>query len=123
DERLRRFNRYFSLTHLWNAGVSEDEIQTYRNAFGKLLNSLSWNTSLVTPVAVDPHRTILRIDFRQVNWNDQIWEQIEAANPYSLVFTFPDAKVSCDLTKCQMPLVRVDWFVFAASTPPLYHTV
>jgi WD40 repeat protein len=123
QERSRRFLRYFSLTHLWNAGVSEDEIQTYRNAFVKLLNSLSWNTSLVVPVAVDPHRTILRIDFRQVNWNTQIWEQIEQANPYSLTFTFPDAKACYELTECQMPLVRVDWLVFAASKPPLYHSV
>jgi len=123
DERSRRFLRYFSLTHLWNAGVSEDEIQTFRNAFVKLLNSLSWNTSLVVPQPVDPNRTILRIDFRQVNWNTQIWEQIEQANPYSITFVFPDAKACYEMTKCEMPLVRVDWFVFAASKPPLYHSV
>src|SRR5438105_3803872 len=47
NERSRRFMRYFTLAHLYNAGVSEDELQTYRNAFTKLINSLSWNTSLV----------------------------------------------------------------------------
>jgi WD40 repeat protein/mono/diheme cytochrome c family protein len=123
DQRSRKYLRYFSLTHLWNAGVSEDEIQTYRNAFVKLLNSLSWNTELVIPKPVDPARTILRIDFRQVHWNAEIWEQIEQANPYSLVFTFNDARTSYALTQCEMPLVRVDWFVFAASKPPLYHAV
>ncbi|WP_286766341.1 MULTISPECIES: SHD1 domain-containing protein [Rhodopirellula] len=40
-ERSQRFMRYFTLTHLYNSGISEDELQTYRNAFAKLLNSLS----------------------------------------------------------------------------------
>jgi hypothetical protein len=122
-ERSRRFVRYFSLTHLWNAGLSEDEIQTYRNAFVKLLNSLSWNSTLVRPTPIDPARTILRIDIRQVNWNNDIWSQIEEANPYGITFEFPDATVCYEATQCQMPLVRVDWFVFAASKPPLYHRV
>jgi WD40 repeat protein/mono/diheme cytochrome c family protein len=123
SDRSRRFLRYFSLTHLYNAGVSDDEIQTYRNAFVKLLNSLSWNTELIMPEAVDPAKTVLRIDIRQVHWNAEIWEQIEQANPYGLTFTLPDAVACYEATQTQMPLVRVDWFVFAASKPPLYHSV
>ncbi len=122
-ERSQRFLRYFTLAHLYNAGVSDDELQTYRNAFSKLVNSLSWNTSLVTPHAVDPARTVLRVDIRQLNWSSEIWEDIEAANPYFLALDTPNARACCELTQCQMPFVRVDWFVFAASKPPLYHGV
>ena len=43
DRRARRFQRYFTLTHLYNAGLSDEELQTYRNALAKLVNSLSWN--------------------------------------------------------------------------------
>ena len=123
SERSRRFQRYFTLTHLYNAGVSEDELQTFRNAFTKLVNSLSWNTSLLLPQAIDATRTVFRVDIRQLNWSNEIWEQIEAANPYFLALTTPDALGCNDLTQSKMPYVRIDWFVFAASKPPLYHSV
>src|SRR5579872_4434830 len=123
SERSRRFQRYFTLTHLYNAGVSEDELQTFRNAFTKLINSLSWNTSLVIPTAIDAAKTVFRVDIRQLNWSNEIWEQIEAANPYFLALTTRDALACNDLTQSKMPYVRIDWFVFAASKPPLYHSV
>ncbi len=45
----RVYARYFSVTHLSNAGFADEEIQIYRAALGKLLNSLSWNRKLATP--------------------------------------------------------------------------
>jgi len=123
SERSRRFLRYFTLAHLYNAGVSEDELQTYRNAFTKLINSLSWNKSLVSPQALDPARTVFRIDMRDLNWSSEIWEEIEKTNPYFLAMNTPDALACNDATQTQMPYVRIDWFVFAASKPPLYHSV
>lgn len=122
-ERSRRFLRYFTLTHLYNAGVSEDELQSYRNAFSKLINSLSWNTSLLVPHAVDPARTIFRIDMRDLHWNVEMWQKIEQANPYFLNLQTADARSARELTQCEMPYVRIDWFVFAASKPPLYHVM
>ena len=35
----------------------------------------------------------------------------------------PRAQACDDLTQSKMPYVRIDWFVFAASKPPLYHLV
>ncbi len=122
-ERSRRFLRYFTLTHLYNAGISEDELQTYRNAFKKLINSLSWNTSLLVPETLDPARTIFRIDMRDLHWNVGMWEQVEEANPYFLPLTSREAVVASKSTQCKMPYVRADWFVFAASKPPLYHVM
>ncbi len=122
-ERSRRFLRYFTLTHLYNAGVSEDELQTYRNAFIKLINSLSWNTDLLVPQTIDPAQTIWRVDIRQLNWSSEVWEQVEEANPYFLNLTTRDALACYEETQAKMPLVRIDWFVFAASKPPLYHVI
>lgn len=122
-ERGRRFMRYFTLTHLYNAGVSDDELQTYRNAFAKLLNSLSWNTDLVIPESIDSAKTIFAIDMRNVHWNSQIWESVENANPYFLELQTADARRCSQLAETRMPYVRADWFVFAASKPPLYHEV
>jgi mono/diheme cytochrome c family protein len=122
-ERSRRFLRYFTLTHLYNALVSDDELRTYHNAFLKLINSLSWNTDLLVPEAIDPAATIWRVDIRQLNWSGEVWESVEDANPYFLNLTTRDAVACYEATQCKMPLVRVDWFVFAASKPPLYHTI
>ena len=123
NDRTRRFLRYFTLTHLYNAGTSEDELQTYRNAFTKLINSLSWNTSLLVPEALDPARTVFRLDMRDLHWNVEMWEQVEAANPYFLDLETPEFVTAYEATQCKMPYVRVDWFVFAASKPPLYHVM
>ncbi len=123
QERSRRFMRYFTLTHLYNAGDSEDELQTYRNAFVKLINSLSWNTDLVVPAAIDANKTIFGIDMRDLHWNSEIWNAIEGANPYFLRLTTAEALACVDEAGTEMPVVRIDWFVFAASKPPLYHKV
>lgn len=122
-ERSRRFLRYFTLTHLYNSGVSDDELRTYRNAFVKLINSLSWNTDLLVPETVDPAKTVWRVDIRQLNWSNEVWEQVEDANPYFLNLSTRDALACYEETQARMPLVRVDWFVFAASKPPLYHAI
>jgi hypothetical protein len=122
-ERSRRFLRFFTLTHLYNANVSEDELQTYRNAFIKLINSLSWNKNLVMPQPLDPARTVFRIDMRDLNWTTEAWEAIEKTNPYFLTLNSPEAKECNEATQSPMPYVRIDWFVFAASKPPLYHMV
>ena len=115
--------RYFTLTHLYNAGVSEDELQTYRNAFVKLINSLSWNTDLVVPKPIDPAKTVFGIDMRDLHWNSEIWRSIEEANPYAIRLSTPATLACVEESQTEMPSVRVDWFVFAASKPPLYHTV
>jgi hypothetical protein len=90
-DRSRRFMRYFTHSHLYNAGVSGDELQTYRNAFVKLINSLSWNTRLSAPEPIDPARTIYGIDIRQLQWTSAMWQAVEKANPYFLSLQTPAA--------------------------------
>ena len=40
----RTFTRYFTMTHLYNAGESAEALHAYQRALSKLVNSLSWGT-------------------------------------------------------------------------------
>jgi tetratricopeptide (TPR) repeat protein len=123
NERDRRFLRYFTLTHLYNAGLSEDELQSYRHGLAKLVNSLSWGGRVVVPRPIDPARTVFRIDLRDYQWNEKVWEAVLAANPYGVLPPREAAGYSAEATGCRLPWVRADWFVAAAARPPLYHEI
>jgi hypothetical protein len=123
NARQRKFIRYFTLAHLRNAGYNEDQLQTYRHGLSKLLNSLSWNRTIKLPAPVDAARVILRIDLRDYLWDDAIWQSIRSAYPYGLHYEGTLAAPIYEWTDCALPWVRADWFVFAASRPPLYHEV
>lgn len=122
-ERDRRFLRYFTITHLHNAGLPEDELAAHRAGLSKLVNSLSWGREVHVPVPIDAAKTILRIDLRDFEWDEEVWDTILRANPYGMSYATPTAQSCYALTKCAQPYVRADWFVHAASRPPLYHDV
>jgi hypothetical protein len=111
----------------------------YRQALFKLVNSLSWGPSIETPIAIDPLQTIFRVDLRAYGWSPQTWNEMIARNPYNLGFgqyegwkaredllvdgekkKF-DPYVLTDVQREYQYYVRGDWFVFAASWPPLYY--
>jgi serine/threonine protein kinase len=124
NEPDRRFLRYFTLTHLYNGGLSEDELQSYRHGLSKLVNSLSWGRTIKVPQPVaGTAGTVLRIDLRDYKWSEKIWDQILAANPYGIIYDNAAAKGCSQMTHSKLPHVRGDWFVFAAARPPLYHDV
>ena len=88
----RGFARYFTLTHLYNAGESAGILQEYRKALYKLVNSLSWGSTVVNPQAIDLQGTIFYIDLRHYEWDrNDGWTQIEAAYPYHISFDAPTA--------------------------------
>jgi formylglycine-generating enzyme required for sulfatase activity/tRNA A-37 threonylcarbamoyl transferase component Bud32/mono/diheme cytochrome c family protein len=122
-ETDRRFYRYFTITHLANAGLPEDCLQSYRLGLAKLVNSLSWRRLITVPAPVDPGRTILRIDLRDFEWKETVWQQVLADYPYRVIEPGASAGLCAAWTKCPLPHVRADWFVAAASRPPLYHTL
>ena len=121
--RQRRFVRYFTLTHLHNAGLSADELESHRHGLAKLVNSLSWGPKVVVPVAIDAARTVFRIDLRDCRWDKRTWQRIIDANPYGVIPDAEDARACAAATGSSLPLVRADWFVAAAARPPLYHDV
>ena len=125
----RAFARYFTLTHLYNAGVTPSILQEYRKGLYKLVNSLSWGSTVTNPQPIDPQGTILYIDLRHYEWDvNDGWGQIEAEYPYHISFDAPEQSALRDQLnrlqtemKSDIPSVHVDWFVAQASLPPLYH--
>ncbi len=125
----RAFARYFTLTHLYNAGASVQILQEYRKALYKLVNSLSWGSSVTNPQPIDTRGTIFYIDLRHYEWDvNDGWAKIEAEYPYHISFDAPtQTALKAQLTRLQgemnadIPSVHVDWFVAQASLPPLYH--
>jgi WD40 repeat protein/mono/diheme cytochrome c family protein len=123
DRRARRFQRYFTLAHLHNQGLSDEELQTYRNALNKLVNSLSWGSKIVNPVAIDPLKTVFRIDLRWYLWDATIWNRILQEYPYGILEDTTAARAATVGTLTKVPVVRADWFVATASRAPLYYDV
>lgn len=123
DRRTRRFTRYFSLVPLWNAELSDDELQTYRAAVSKLANSLSWHPQLRSPVPIDPQQLILRIDLRWYLWDANTWHRLANDYPYALVDDSSTSRAIAIATGTRLPVVRADWFTATASRGQLYHDI
>lgn len=123
DRRARRFVRYFTFTHLYNAGFGSDEVQTYRNALSKLVNSLSWHPKIRVPEPIEPTGTVLRIDLRWFMWDAPLWNRILNDYPYGILDDSTTSRAIMVATATRIPAVRGDWFVATASRPPLYHEV
>ena len=125
----RAFARYFTMTHLYNAGESAQILQEYRKALYKLVNSLSWGSTVTNPQPIDSQGTIFYIDLRHYEWDrNDGWTKIEAEYPYHISFDAPtQTALKAQLGRLQgemkadIPSVHVDWFVAQASLPSLYH--
>ena len=118
-QRHRRFIRHFSLVHLYNAGVDEQEIGVHRQALAKLLNSLSWQRRIAVPHALGSERMLLRIDLRDYGWTERTWRKLVGRYPY--VFGRFDEQRIQAFSGSPVAYLRADWFVAAASEPPLYY--
>ncbi|MDE0481204.1 MAG: leucine-rich repeat domain-containing protein [Candidatus Poribacteria bacterium] len=130
--RDKLFARYFTLTHLYNAGETTEALNAYRRALSKLINSLSWGREVVKPQPIDAEQTIFYIDLRDYEWDvrNDAWTQIEQAYPYKMTFDVPtQTHLREKLTtlqqemNCEVPFVNIDWFLATASLPPLYHDI
>ena len=121
----RSFARYFTLTHLYNASASDDNLRAYRNALSKLVNSLSWGSEVIKPKPIDREETIFYIDLRHYEWDvkSDKWYKIEQAYPYGVQLKSSTYTTLCRETDCELPFVRADWFIATASLPPLYHEI
>ena len=125
----RVFARYFTLTHLYNAGETPELLGEYRKALYKLVNSLSWGVTVINPIPIDPQATIFYIDLRHYEWDvNDAWTKIEEEYPFHISFDAPAqlglrnqlGRLQTQM-KTDVPSVHIDWFIATASTPPLYH--
>lgn len=136
-EENRTYQRYFTLLNVYNTpGVTDKDLQVYRAALAKVLNSLSWRADIVTPRVVDAEGLVLAIDSRDLDWDRHgLWDAVLRAYPYGLTYhEVPDDRALNDLSKQITQLmgekrapslahVRADWFIATATRPPLYHTL
>ena len=128
----RAFARYFTSTHLYNAGETTETLRAYQRALSKLVNSLSWGREVTKPQPIDSEATIFYIDLRDYEWElgTNRWTLIETEYPYNIAFEAPTQTALREkLTNlrqemsCEVPFVHVDWFLATASLPPLYHDI
>ncbi|MYC76822.1 T9SS type A sorting domain-containing protein [Candidatus Poribacteria bacterium] len=123
--------RYFTMTHLYNAGEGPEALRAYQIALSKLINSLSWGFGVINPEPIDAAKTIFYIDLRDYEWDTrEAWSHIEAVYPYTIEFNAEHhGRQLLKLTylrgemACEVPFVYVDWFLATASLPPLYHDI
>jgi serine/threonine-protein kinase len=126
-----RFQRYYTLTHLYNnPKVPLENLPLYRAALSKLINSLSWGQAMVIPTPVDPEETIYAVDLRRLNWDGRLWQAVLNVYPYGLTYDLDEDGALRDLAveirllaDTPLPYLRADWFIATASRPPLYHAL
>ncbi len=118
--KQRELTRYVTLTHLYNQGATESELELARQAVTKLLNSLSWESSLVVPEPIDATRTLLRFNLADLGWRPEEWERLADRYPYAVMTGTAAARELSAAMKCALPSVRGDWLVAKASVSPLY---
>ena len=120
----RAFARYFTMTHLYNAGESAQILQEYRKALNKLINSLSWGSVVINPQPIDPQWTIFYIDLRHYEWDvNDGWTTIEAEYPYHIGFDAPtQTALKAQLTRLQgeMNVIYHRCMSIGLSHKPLY---
>lgn len=128
-ESERRFYRYLTLTNLYNASDENGhaivpDLDPYRAALSKLINSLSSNARITVPVAVDEAKTVYRIDLRDYNWYPEDWERVIGYYPYGIIGVDRRKENLIErYTGSRMAYVRGDWFTFACAQPPLYDDI
>jgi hypothetical protein len=119
-----RDSRYFVLVNESNnALVSDADLQIYRESFFKLLNSLTWTSGAIMPVALDEAKTIYRVRLSELGWNAGLWEQMLVRYPYGLYRATLAENEIRKATGTSIAAIRIDWFAANASRPPLYHAL
>lgn len=126
------FIRFFTLTHLYNAGICGAQLDLYRHALAKLLNSLSRDLDIHPlrglPDSVDPEDTIYMIDLRDYGWEakdtlSDVWDLLVDRNPFAVQYELKNALQLRKLTLTPVPFQMGDWFITDAASAPLYDEI
>jgi mono/diheme cytochrome c family protein len=144
DDNDKPFTRYLTINYASNAGLCGRPLQRQRFALFKGINSVSTNTVVTQPVAIDQDETIYRIDIRDYNWDREIdlqdndvtdpanvdfadgWEAI-IANPetaaYAVEYTGPQADDLKADAATLVPFLPVNVFIQATEFGDLYYAL
>jgi len=139
DVNDQPFTRYLTVNYSSNAGECGRSLQRQRFALFKGINSVSTNTVVKQPVAIDQDETIFRIDIRDYNWDRDIdlqddgvvdfadaWEAI-VANPTTAAFAIEYQGDNADDLKADaataVPFLPVNVFIQATEFGDLYYSL
>jgi hypothetical protein len=127
-EEDRKFQRYFALAHLSNdKGLSDKQLDQYRAALTALVRHLQPSKEAIRIEPIDQARLVLCLDLRTVGWEKlETWREVLKRYPHLLVYGGArDAEVAelgkeiRELSDSDMPIVQLDWFLYAAGRSPL----
>jgi cytochrome c5 len=136
-EEDKPFTRYMTITYASNAGQCGLNLQRQRYALFKAINSVSTETKVVKPTAIDENELIFRIDIRDYNWDRDIdleddgvvdfndgWDAIlDKAGPYAIEFAGDRADDLKADTQTAVPFLPVNAFIQFTETDDLYYTL
>jgi len=141
DAADQPFTRYLTVSYNSNAGGCGRELQRQRFALFKGINSVSTETTVTQPVAIDQDKLIYRIDIRDYGWDREIdllnndpavngvdfadgWEAIVAASfPYAVEFAGDDADDLKADAATAIPFMPVNAFIQFTEVDDLYYTL
>jgi len=133
DNDDQPFFRYISITNRFTAGTCADALDKDRDGLTKMMNMLSIDASIETPVPVNSDETLYRIDLRDFQWdravsvNGQnfadVWEAIAANNPYAVEFVGDDADDAKADSQTVFPIQFADQMMDVAIIGNLYYAI
>ncbi len=112
--------RYVSFAHYVGQGRSDQEMESVRQVFSFVLNSLSRRGELVEAVTIDPQKSIFRFQLADLGWSEQLWDTLTSFYPYCLKSDAAAHEALYDQLRTEAPVVRGDWFIATATKAPLY---
>jgi hypothetical protein len=140
DAEDQPFTRYLTITYSSNAGDCEGigkAIQRQRYALFKGINSVSTESTIGIPEAIDTNKTIFRIDIRDYDWDRDIdleddgivdfddgWDAIVAeSGDYAVEYTGDQADDLVQDSGVAVPFLPVNAFIQFTELNDLYYTL
>lgn len=134
------FIRYISLANRVTAGTCADgtALDRDRQALVKMMNALSINARIEEPEAIDPERTLYKIDLRDYGWDVNsrpdgvvvdgnnfvdVWEAIIDANEYAVPFVGDQADDARLDSGTDVPVMFLDSMLEQATVGNLYYAI
>jgi serine/threonine-protein kinase len=127
------FFRYISITNRFTAGQCADALDKDRDGLTKMMNMLSIDAKVNTPVPVNGDETLYRIDLRDFKWDRAIsvngtafadvWEAIATNNPYAVEFIGDDADDAKADSQTTIPVQFADQMMDVAIIGNLYYAI
>lgn len=109
--------RFITLTHLYNACATPAELDGYRQALARALNSLSWGIVPVTLRRADATGTVLAVKLADIGWTADHWDTVAAAEPPGVAL---DLRTRLRAPAADPRPIRGDWLAGAVFEAPLY---